>query len=281
MRSTAFSPPEEVVDGKCSTCSVAVSVGRVEKMSKSKKNVVDPDGIIKRYGADTTRLFSLFAAPPVKDLDWNEEGVEGSSRFLSRVWRLVTDNINEISGAEEFSPSSLEGLSEAEKDVRRKTHETIKKVTSDIENRYQYNTAISAIMELVNTLYLYTGSGGAFKDKNSNAVFSEAVSNMVLLLSPFAPHISEELWMRIGGKGTVSVARWPEFDPEAIKKDEILLIVQINGKLRSKITVPANASKEEVEAAAMADEKVTEWTAGKTMRKFIYIPGRLVNLVIS
>ncbi len=274
-----FISPEEVAGGKCSTCGAEVEVGRVEKMSKSKKNVVDPDGIIKRYGADTTRLFSLFAAPPVKDLDWSEEGVEGSSRFLSRVWRLVTENLDEICGSEELS--GWEELDVPEKDVRRKTHETIKKVTSDIENRYQYNTAISAIMELVNTLYLYTGSGEAFKDKNSKAVFREAVSNMILLLSPFAPHISEELWKRTGGGGALSTACWPSVDTDAIKKDEILLIVQINGKLRSKLSMPVGASKEDLQAAAMADEKVKEWLEGKTLRKFIYIPGRLVNLVIS
>ncbi len=274
-----FLSPEEVTGGKCSTCSATVEVGRVEKMSKSKKNVVDPDGIIKRYGADTTRLFSLFAAPPVKDLDWSEEGVEGSSRFLGRVWRLVTGNLEAISAAP--SACNWANISDSDKDVRRKTHETIKKVTSDIENRYQYNTAISAIMELVNTLYLYTGSGDAFKDRNSSAVFREAVSSMILLLSPFAPHISEELWLRVGGEGMVSTAPWPGFDPEALKKDALLLIVQINGKLRSKLSIPVGASKEEVEAAAMADEKIKDWLEGKTLRKFIYIPGRLVNLVIS
>ncbi len=272
--------PADSEGGKCAKCGADVDIGRVEKMSKSKKNVIDPDHIIKRYGADTTRLFTLFASPPTKDLDWSEEGVEGSSRFLNRVWRLVIDNEVILKKTEPFSGKAGELKSEA-RNLHRKTHETIQKVTDDIERRFHYNTAISAIMELVNTLYLTTADGEPLKDIETARTFKEAVSSVVLLLSPFAPHISEELWLRIGGEGRASEQQWPTFDKEALVKDEINVVVQINGKVRAKLSLPASVTKEEVEEITKTDENVLKWIEGKTIRKFIYIPQKLVNLVVT
>ena len=270
--------PEEVQDKKCLICNSAVTVGRVEKMSKSKKNVIDPDNIIEKYGADTTRLFTLFASPPTKDLDWSEEGVEGSYRFLSRVWRLVIDHEDMLKASEGFT-GVVEG-DETSKELHRKTHETIQKVSRDIEKRFHFNTAISAIMELVNMLYLYKAEQETMKGDEAAALFKEAVEAMILLLSPFAPHITEELWARIGSSESIFERGWPDFDPLAIEVDEVEVVVQINGKVRSKVWVKAGAEKDEVEAAVMNDEIVLKWVDGNTVKKFIYIPGKIANLVV-
>ncbi|MEE8574638.1 MAG: leucine--tRNA ligase, partial [Thermodesulfobacteriota bacterium] len=270
--------PSEVKDKKCVACGNSATVGRVEKMSKSKKNTIDPDGIIKRYGADTTRLFSLFAAPPERDLDWNEDGVEGSYRFLSRVWRLVIDNeeLLKNSAAYDSKANKSDKLEGAGKDLNRKTHETISKVTRDIEDRFHFNTAISAVMELVNQLYQFDRSVS-----HGAGLFKEAVDSVLVLLSPFAPHITEELWQRVGGEGYLFDHPWPAFSEEATRKAELSLVVQINGKVRSKVIVAVDASKEEVERITMADEKIVEWIGDKQLRKFIYVPGKIINLVVG
>ncbi|MEE9614526.1 MAG: leucine--tRNA ligase [Thermodesulfobacteriota bacterium] len=269
--------PEEVEGGgkNCRECGKPVETGAVEKMSKSKKNTVDPDGIIERYGADTTRLFSLFAAPPARDLDWNEDGVEGSYRFLGRVWRLVNDNAELLKGSEPYTGGELDGPL---KDARRQTHATIKKVTSDIEERFHFNTAISAIMELVNGLYQWKGNK---KDPIELSVFREAVEAVLLLLSPFAPHMTEELWQGLGGGKALYETPWPSVDPAALVTEEVLIVVQINGKVRSRVNVPAGAERDTVESIVMKDEKVIEWTGGKTIKKFVYVPGRIVNMVVG
>ena len=244
------------------------------KMSKSKGNVVDPNALIDAYGADTARLFSLFAAPPEKDLDWSDQGVDGSFRFLNRIWKLVFESAPFIVDAGAVKPESL---TEDGKKLRRTVHKTIRKVTEDIEERFHFNTAIAAVMELVNSI-------NSFEPKNlpSNApVLKEAVESVILLLAPFVPHVSEELWESLGhGKG-IEADGWPAYDPAAAIEDELLVVVQVNGKLRGKVTVPASASEDEVKSAALADDKVKSFTEDKAVKKIIYVPGKLVNIVVG
>ncbi len=267
---------QEEVDGKrCRMCGREVVVGGVEKMSKSKKNTVDPDSIIDRYGADTTRLFSLFAAPPERDLDWSEEGVEGAYRFLGRVWRLVLENIEVLRESKPCDGSK--GLEGFLKEVHHVTHRTIKKVTQDIGERFHFNTAISAIMELVNLLYQWQGGKDSPIEKE---VFREAVETVILLLSPFAPHICEELWQRIGNERPLYLTPWPRFDPAALEKDEIMVVVQVNGKVRARVMVPRGAEKEVVQDIAMKDPKVMEWTRNKSIKRIVYVPDRIMNIVV-
>lgn len=244
------------------------------KMSKSKGNVVDPDALIRKYGADTARLFSLFAAPPEKDLDWSDQGVEGSYRFLNRVWKLVSDNLSFIANAGPVDPAALSDEGRA---LRRAVHKTIRKVTEDVEDRFHFNTAIAACMELVNAVYGFDG-----KSVPQNApVLREAIESVVLMLAPFVPHITAELWQATGHVGTMEEHGWPPYDPEAVVDEELLIIVQVNGKLRSKVTVAADAGEDEVKAAAQADEKVVPHLDGKIIRKVIYVPGKLVNIVVG
>jgi leucyl-tRNA synthetase len=243
------------------------------KMSKSKGNVVDPNALIERYGADTARLFSLFAAPPEKDLDWSDKGVDGSSRFLNRVWKLVHDRLDLVKGAGPVVVSTLTG---DERDLRRSVHKAIRKVTEDIDERFHFNTAIAAVMELLNTLQSFEST-----TPQSPAVLREALDSMVLLLAPFVPHITEELWQRLGHSDTLSNSAWPEFDPAAVADEEVLVVVQVNGKLRSKITVAAGTDEEVIKAAALADEKILPFLTGVQIRKVISVPGKLVNIVVG
>ena len=274
--------PEEAREGRCAQCGKPVQAGAVEKMSKSKKNIVDPDSIIEEYGADTTRLFSLFASPPEKDLDWSEEGVEGSYRFLSRVWRLVNENTGLWDGVPPYdaeNDGSLNNRPEL-KDLHYFTHRTIKRVTEDIEGRFHFNTAISAIMELVNALYQFrekAPEGNALSRK----VFREAVEAVIALLSPFAPHITEELWGNIGKDVPLYMSGWPSYSAASLVKEEVMLVIQINGKVRSKVTVPAGSSEEDVREAVERDGKVVEWMKGKTVKKFVYVPDKIVNMVVE
>jgi leucyl-tRNA synthetase len=264
--------PEEVDNGRCSRCQADVVSGRNEKMSKSKKNVIDPDGLINRYGADTARLFTLFAAPPEKDLEWNDQGVEGCYRFLNRVWRLVYENLATIADAGDVAGANLQP---AAKDLRRLVHRTIKKVTEDIDDSFHFNTAIAAVMELVNGI-------SAFPDKAAAPeVLREAIETMVRLLSPFVPHICEELWQNLGHAGGLAEKGWPVWDEEALLADTLLIVVQVNGKVRGKVTVPAEADNASVEATALADANVVRFIEGKTVRKVIVVPGRLVNVVVG
>ncbi len=241
------------------------------KMSKSKGNVVDPNALIERYGADTARLFSLFAAPPEKDLDWNDQGVDGSFRFLNRVWKLVHDRLELVRGA---GRPDIAALSAGEKGLRRAVHKTIRKVTEDIEERFHFNTAIAAVMELLNTLQ----SAGTATPQ-AGAVMREALDSLILLLAPFVPHIAEELWGLLGHDRPLSDTPWPEFDRDAAVDDEVLMVVQVNGKLRSKITVSAGTDEESLKAIALADEKVQPLLQGVQVRKVICVRGKLVNIV--
>jgi len=262
--------PEEVEADNCSKCGQPTVVGRTEKMSKSKKNVVDPDQLIAYYGADTARLFSLFAAPPEKDLEWNEQGVEGCYRFLNRVWRAIFDNRELLAAG-----GKLGDISGAARDLRRQVHRTIKKVTEDIDGRFHFNTAIAAVMELVNGIY-------AFKERQDHpVVVREALETVVRLLSPFVPHITAELWQLLEHAETLEACGWPEVDPSALVEDEKLIVVQVNGKVRGKISVSATASEAEVRELALADENVARFVDGKSVRKVVVVPGRLVSVVVG
>jgi leucyl-tRNA synthetase len=228
------------------------------KMSKSKGNVVDPDYIIEKYGADTARLFILFASPPEKELEWSDQGVEGSFRFLSRVWRLVTENPSPRGRGGRVDPQRVRAL-------ERKLHQTIKSVTDDID-RFSFNTAIAKMMELTNLFYELG------PDK-------ESLKSLLILLSPFAPHLAEELWHQLGNNDSICSQPWPAYDPELARESEITIPVQVNGKLRDTIVVAAEAKEEEIKAKALASEKLQLYLAGKAIKKVIFIPGKLLNFV--
>lgn len=243
------------------------------KMSKSKGNVVSPEEIIHKYGADTARMFILFAAPPERDLEWNDQAVEGCYRFLNRVWRIVAAYCAEIKGAQ----GSIDKLDGADRELYRLTHQTIKKVTEDITERFNFNTAISAIMELVNGLYHYKEKAPS----QNMPVVKEAVESLILLLAPFAPHITEELWQSIGNNTSVHREKWPIFVQEALAVDEVTVVIQVNGKVRDKITVPVDMDKEEVGNLAKSRAKVQEYLKGKEIKKIVVIPNKLVNIVVG
>ena len=244
------------------------------KMSKSLGNVVSPEEILSKYGADTARLFILFAAPPERELEWSDQGVEGSFRFLNRIWRIV--QAFEAVLAQKVTEYDHSNLSEADKDLRRVLHSSIKKVTNDIETRFNFNTAISTMMELVNALYAYKE---AAKEPNAGLVY-EAISDLIKMMGPFVPHITEELWRgAIDANSSVHEQSWPECDEEALKVDNVEIVLQVNGKVRGRLTVPAEATKEELEKIAMADANVQAHIGDATVRKVICVPGRLVNIV--
>lgn len=269
--------PEEVRDGKCVRCDREVTIGKTEKMSKSLKNVVDPNYIIDGYGADTARMFCLFAAPPERDLEWSDQGVDGSFRFLGRVWRIVMEYLDDIQQVAPF-----DGRGELDGDLkvlRKKTHQTIKKVTTDIEERFHFNTAISAVMELVNTLY-QTGRPEA-KDGTSLSVIRETVENVIILLAPIVPHITEELWEMIGGKERLSETPWPSFDRAVAAEEEITIVVQVNGKVRSRIQVAASESDDTIKVLALNDNKIRQFIGDNQVIKEIYVPKKLVNIVVK
>ncbi len=253
------------------------------KMSKSKGNVEDPTRMIDIYGADTVRLFCLFAAPPERDFDWSDSGIEGSSRFLQRVWRLFSDcqpNLMTMhacsSTAEDANTAKNSNLA---KELRRKEHLTVKKVHSDIENKFQFNTAISAVMELVNAMYLAKETLNS--DTGGQKIFSSAMATVLTLLCPFTPHMCEELWQELGHKEELSDLTWPTWQAEAIAQDVLTIVVQINGKLRGKIEVPAETSKDELEKLALADDSIKRHLNALTVRKVIVVPGKLVNIVAN
>src|SRR5688572_14334696 len=264
-------------------------------MSKSKGNVVDPDTMLQKYGADALRLYVMFVAPPEKEVEWTDSGLEGSFRFLARLWRVV-DHWCETVGGEGVAPPQQASLNPAERSLRRKTHDTIRRVTADIEQRQQLNTAVSALMELVNELYAFsertvTGAPGHRGDEDVEhagemeraetiAVVREAIESLVLMLSPFAPHTAEELWCVLGYQDGLTSVSWPSFDPEVAKAEEITVPVQVNGKVRGRLTVPASTSESELEALALADSGVKAHTAGKTVQKVVVAKGRLVSIVV-
>jgi len=253
------------------------------KMSKSKGNVVSPDDMVARYGADSARMYALFAAPPDRDLDWQEDGVAGVSRFLARVWRLFAGDtalIPKARRATSIAGARNGARTEAETKLLRALHQTIAKITDELSGRWHFNTCIAAIMSFVNLIYADSehrvGNG-----QISEAVVTDVLRNLVLLLAPFAPYLAAELWEELGGEGAVLRQPWPKSDPGLAKEDEIEIPVQINGKLVSLIRVPAGSDAKTIEAAALAEEKVKSRIAAKTVAKVIVVPGRAINLVVK
>jgi leucyl-tRNA synthetase len=275
-----------------------VSVGNIEKMSKSKNNGVDPADIIARYGADTARLFILFASPPEKELEWSDRGVEGSYRYLNRVWRIVAelskDIFDEESQADNINSHTNNALgqadntnrhadsdpafiigSDADKELNYARNYAIKKVASDIGGRFNFNTAISAIMELVNALYKY-------KEATINAALvKRTLEDLILILSPFTPHICEELWEQTGHEGTLYGAPWPEYDESALALDEVEIVVQINGKVKGKLNVASGLDKDGLVNAVNESGIIERIAAGRDVAKIIPVPGKLVNIVVK
>ena len=246
-------------------------------MSKSKGNVVDPDEMVAKYGADALRLYVMFVAPPEKEVEWNDAGLEGSYRFLSRVWRFVDQWSRTIAGS---SPRIDQGaLTDTERALRRKTHETIRRVTIDLDQRVHLNTAVSALMELVNELYAFGDDAG--DRPQAVGVIKEAVEALIVMLSPFAPHTAEELWECAGHAGGLLKAQWPVYDPEVAKADEVVVPVQVNGKVRARLTVPAAATEQDLRERALADPVVRHHTAGKTVKTVVVAKGKLVNVVVQ
>jgi len=248
------------------------------KMSKSKGNVVDPEEILEKYGADTARLFILFASPPEKDLEWSDAGVEGAARFLNRVWRLVSDNYRQIIDIDNITINEDE-FNDKEKELYRKLHETIKRVTEDIDTRLNFNTAISAVMELTNTVYQYLND--IAKEEIDYQLLKMVIEKALLLLAPFAPHMTEELWAILGHKISIHLEKWPEYIESALKKDEVEIVIQINGKVRDKIKVDVNMDEDELKKIVQKQEKIQEYTRGKEIVKIIVIPNKLLNLVVK
>ena len=240
------------------------------KMSKSLGNVVSPEEIIDKYGADTARLFILFAAPPERDLEWSDKAVEGSYRFLNRVFRFIDDNKDKISLDAKYDVSAL---TFSDKNLRYTLNYSIKKITDDIGIRFNFNTAISSVMELVNALYAYTGT--------NDALVSEVCTKMIIMLAPFVPHITEELWQMIGGLGSVHSQKWPEFDESALVKDEIEIVIQVNGKVKDKMLISSGLTDDEIKETVLANEKISEFTNGKQIVKIIIVKGKLVNIVVK
>jgi leucyl-tRNA synthetase len=248
-------------------------------MSKSKGNVVDPDAMVARYGADALRLYVMFVAPPEKEVEWTDSGLEGSSRFLARVWRFVEQWRAEVAGAPAAAALAPETLGAGERALRRKTHETIRRVTIDVDERVHLNTAVSSLMELVNELYAFADGPEAGRP-TSGAILREAVEALVLMLSPFAPHTAEELWERTGHTGGLVRAAWPAYDPEVARADEVVVPVQVNGKVRARLTVAADATEDELRARALADPAIVGHIAGNTVTKVVVVHGKLVNVVV-
>lgn len=272
--------PEDVdyKDGQptCKLCGEPVTIGRVEKMSKSKKNVVDPNVLLDKYGADTTRLFCLFAAPPERDLEWSEQGVDGCYRFLNRIWRLAADWMEDVKYSQVFD-SDMSLLSPKSKSLFQKTHQTIQKVTRDIETRFHFNTAISAVMELFNEMFAFDEN-----DQLANSVKRKALEAVVLLMAPLVPHFTEEIWAELtfGEKGPLYDQPWPTHREDALVMDTVTIVVQVNGKLRAKFDAATDAPDEEVKAVALSDEKVVKFMEGKTPKKVIVVKNKLVNIVV-
>jgi leucyl-tRNA synthetase len=260
-------------------------------MSKSKGNVVDPDEMIQKYGADALRLYVMFIAPPEKEVEWSDAGLEGSFRFVTRVWRFVEPLCPSLRG--EVPAAGALAFNEAERALRRKTHQTIKRVTVDLYPRVHLNTAVSALMELVNEMYAFAEQAGllrsgrrdegpvAIERPEARAALREACEAVVLMLSPFCPHFSEELWEMLGHQGGIAAAGWPAFDAAVAQAEEVEYAVQVNGKVRARLTIAADAADAEIEAAARAHPQVRLHTEGKTVRKTVVVRGRLVGIVAN
>ncbi len=269
--------PEEVKEGRCAYCGKEARIGGSVKMSKSSKNVIDPQKLVDRYGADTVRMFCLFASPPERDLEWSDEGVEGAWRFLNRVWRLVFENRQTLSNVKPYD--AIQSLSPDLHNIHRKTHQTIRKVTEDIENRFHFNTAISAVMELFNTVNQFISNGKEISEV-AFSVIKEAVDIMVMLLHPVVPHITEELWRALGHSDSLAIVSWPTYREDALKKETCLIVIQVNGKLRSRIEIPVSLNEKEIQDLALKDKRVQYFIQEKEIKRVIVVQKRLVNIVV-
>ncbi|MGD9975097.1 MAG: class I tRNA ligase family protein, partial [Desulfatirhabdiaceae bacterium] len=271
--------PEEASEGsprQCLKCGQEIIVGRVEKMSKSKKNVVDPNILLERYGADTTRLFCLFASPPEKSLEWSEQGVDGAFRFLSRIWRLCWIWHPHISDVSPWD-GNLDDLEGDLRQLVKKIHHTISRVSSDIEDRFHFNTAISAVMELSNLMY---GLSPEPISPLKQSVFRLAIETVTLLLSPIVPHMCEEIWSALGYSQSITRTSWPVYNPDALTRDELLIVLQVNGKLRSRLVVDVDTSEETIQQMALKDDKILKFIESRPIRKVIVVKNKLVNIVV-
>ena len=243
------------------------------KMSKSLGNTVDPEEMIKNYGADTVRLFMMFTSPPEQSLEWSDKAINGSYRFLKKLWKLTKAHQNSLMDIEDISPK--DEFNENQLNLRRKTHQTISKVTDDIGRRYTFNTAIAAVMELVNEVSAYQDNG-----EMDQKVIKEAILSVLLLLSPIVPHICHHLWNDLAQKSTIIDAKWPIHDPSLLKSETALVVIQVNGKLRSKLEVETSIDQDDLKSMAILDEKVQRFIDGKEIKKIIVIPEKLVNIVV-
>ncbi|MFH1858507.1 MAG: class I tRNA ligase family protein, partial [Candidatus Omnitrophota bacterium] len=247
------------------------------KMSKSKGNVVSPDELIARYGADTVRLYTLFIGPPEKDAEWSDRGVEGAFRFLNRLWRLL--KLLSSRGVLTQKAAPTEVLGEEALAVRRKLHATLKKVTEDIERSFSFNTAIASTMELVNEIYRYLGQDEKPLSESEKVLLRETFEKLVVMLAPFVPHLSEEMWSCLGHRESIFRSRWPRYDPSALEVAEVMVVVQVNGKVRSRVRVPSAISEEGLKEKILKDPSVQKWLVGKPVKQWIIVPQKLVNLV--
>ncbi|MGD0264912.1 MAG: leucine--tRNA ligase [Candidatus Methylomirabilota bacterium] len=276
-------PAEVDKQGRCTECQRPLEIGRTEKMSKSKRNVVDPDDLLERYGADTIRLFSLFAAPPEKDLEWSDEGVQGSFRFLTRIFRLVEDQAVRIRAARDLAwGGGPQG--EEVRTLRRATHQTIAKVSRDLEDAFHFNTALASLMELQNALTRFQDdlpAEAAPAAADRILAFAESMTALLTMLAPFAPHLAEELWETLGHRGSIFRQPWPVADAVLAQADAVEVVVQVNGKVRSRQHVPRGTAEDRLKTLALDDPRIQAWTAGKAVRKVVVIPDKLVNIVVS
>lgn len=256
--------------------------GQLHKMSKSKGNVVSPDELIREYGADTLRLYTLFIGPPEKDAEWNEQGVDGAHRFLKRIWKKVYDNLSWMVNINErdAAHTSREEYNNSERDLYRKTNECIQKITSALEGDFRFNTAIAQIMELMNAIDELSLTKNINININSQIIFKKAIETVILLISPFAPHIAEELWQQLGHKESILSAQWPIVDKEALKRDVIEIVIQINGKVRGKININADLEEERIKQEALSNASVIPWIKDKEIKKIIIVPSKLINIVV-
>jgi leucyl-tRNA synthetase len=273
--------PSEVVgsgkDGwRCPQCERPVEEGRTEKMSKSKKNIVDPEELINAYGADTARLFTLFAAPPEKDLEWSDQGVEGAYRFLTRLWRFVAQHRELLVGA--VTDQRPSDLTPSARNLQRLIHRTIKKVTDDIDGRFHFNTAIAATMELFNAL---SAAAQAPTRVEEGPLIKTGTETIITLLYPFVPHLTSELWECLEKSPNLERVSWPEYWPQALEEEQLLIVVQVNGKVRGKMTVPVDIEQSQLEVDALADARVRAFIDGKKVQRIVYVPRRLVNIVLE
>jgi len=270
--------PGEAEGGVCRVCQRPVEVGRVEKMSKSRKNVVDPDDLIRRYGADTVRLFCLFAAPVERDLEWSDQGVEGASRFLHRLWRIAHAARGRIGAPPE--PHAFDPLAGQPLALHRQTHRAIRKAGEDIGERFHFNTAVAATMELVNAVSKFL-EGKGVEEPGGGPVLHHALRSVVLLLAPVVPHVAAELWEALGYTTALDRERWPEADPRALVEEVVTVVVQVNGKLRARLSVPRGSAEPTVANAALAEQSVRRHLDGRSIRKRVFVADKLLNLVVD